>query len=125
MSTMTRKDFLGWMGGSAALLVIGACGDGGDKTPDAFEPDAPAGCTASNAKIMIAENHVHAPHMVVVPKEDVAAAVDKTYDIMGGASHTHMITITAAQFAMLKNAASIMVTSTDGLGHTHVVTVSC
>jgi len=125
MSTMTRTEFLKWLGGGTALVALSACGDdGGSAAPDAAV-DAPAGCTATNGVVVIMDNHPHAPHMVIVAKEDVAAAVDKTYDIMGSAAHTHMITITAAQFTELKSSASIMVASTDGGGHTHMVKVSC
>jgi len=119
---MTRNQFLKLVGGSAALLSVAACGGGGEDSPAI---DAPAGCTVTNATVMIAENHVHGLHVLVVTPDEVAAGVDKTYGIQGAASHDHMVTITAAQFAMLKTSASIMVTSTDGIGHTHVVTVSC
>jgi hypothetical protein len=123
MSTMTRKDFLKWVGGGAALVSLVACSDGGGEAVDAG-PDAPAGCSATNAKVVIKDNHVHAPHTVVVSKEDIAAGVDKTYMIMGGAIHDHMITVTAAQFVMVKTApVVIMSTTTDG--HMHEVTVSC
>jgi hypothetical protein len=120
--SMTRNQFLKWVGGGTLLAACG--GGGGSPAPDAAA-DAPAGCTASNAQIMIATNHVHSPHMLIVPKEDVAAAVEKAYDIMGTASHTHSVTVTAAQFLMLQSSASIMVTSTSGLDHTHDVTISC
>jgi hypothetical protein len=126
MSTMTRGEFLKLLGTGVAAAALSACDDGGGAgKPDAAGPDAPAGCTMTNAKTVIADNHVHAPHVLVVSKEDVAAAVEKTYDIMGSASHTHMITVTAEQFTMLKSAASIMVTSTVGFDHTHLVTISC
>ena len=115
---ITRNQFLKWIGAGAALA---ACGGGGEDKP----ADAPAGaCTASNANVVIETNHVHGLHVLVVSKEDVTAAVDKTYDIMGAATHTHMVTITAADFATVKTT-PIMVTSTDGGGHTHVVMVSC
>ena len=39
--------------------------------------------------------------------------------------HSHSVTVTAANFAELQQNQSIMVTSTDGGGHTHMVTVSC
>lgn len=119
---MTRNEFLKWVGGSVALLGVAACGGGGEDPPAI---DAPAGCTVTNASVVIGENHVHGLHALMVTPDDVAAGVDKTYGIQGAASHDHMITITAAQFAMLKTSASIMVMSTDGLGHTHEVTVSC
>ena len=122
MSTMTRKDFLKWVGGGAAVVSLVACGGGSD-SPDAG-PDAPAGCSATNAKVVIKDNHVHAPHALVVSKEDIAAGVDKTYMIMGGAIHDHTVTVTAAQFVEVKTApVIIMSTATDG--HMHEVTVSC
>ncbi len=116
---ITRNQFLKWLGAGAALSVA-ACG-GGEGKPDG----PPAGaCTATNANVMIATNHPHGMHSLVVSKEDVAAAVDKTYDIMGASTHAHSITVTAADFAAMKTA-PISVTSTDGGGHTHVVMVSC
>ncbi len=126
---ITRNAFLKWIGGAATTLAIApvlGCGDDGGKPgPDAPPMiDAPKGCAATNATIMIATNHPHGMHTVVVPKEDVAAAVDKTYSIMGAASHDHMITVTAAQFTMLKAGGSITVTST-ATDHSHDVTVTC
>jgi hypothetical protein len=120
---MTRNEFLKWVGGGAALLSLAACDWGGGATLDAG-PDAPAGCSATNAKVVIKDNHVHAPHVLVVSKEDIAAGVDKTYDIMGTAIHTHMVTVTAAQFIEVKTA-PVVIMSTSVDGHMHEVTVSC
>ena len=123
MSTMTRKEFLKWVGGGAAVVSLVACGGDGGSAADAGV-DAPAGCSATNAKVVIKDNHVHAPHVLVVSKEDIAAGVDKTYDITGGAVHSHMVTVTAAQFIEVKTTPLVII-STDGGGHTHEVTVSC
>ena len=49
--------------------------------------------------------------------KDGKRTVDRTY--------THMVTITAADFAMLKAGGTIMETSTVDLCHSHVITVSC
>jgi hypothetical protein len=132
MSTMTRNTFLKWLGGSVAgagLLALTGCEEGRPTFDiDAPGPDAPAGCSATNAKTEFVENHPHAKHALVVPKEDVAAAVDKTYSIMGAAAHDHTITITAAQFMMLQSVAKIRFTSTTGTmsqDHTHEIDVSC
>lgn len=120
MSMRFRK----WIGGGAAIalasiaLAGGACGGGGDDEPVA---DAPAGtCTA-----MIASNHVHTPHVVMVTSGDIMAAADKTYDIKGTAPHTHTITITAMQFATLQSGGPITVTSTTEETHSHMVTITC
>jgi hypothetical protein len=126
---LTRRAFASFLGRASSVVVLGLFGGcNGSSTPIDAAVDTVPGCTAGNAGVMIANNHLHAPHSVVVSSADVAAGVDKTYDIMGIASHTHQITVTAADFATLKMAGTIMVTSTPGpagLDHTHVVTVSC
>lgn len=71
---------------------------------------------------MISANH---GHELVVSEADVLAAADKTYDITGTSMHSHSVTITAAQFGMLAQGTSVMVTSTSGGNHTHTVTVTC
>jgi hypothetical protein len=133
MSTITRHEFLKWISGAAALAATSTlvgCGGNEDPPPaDAPGPDAPAGCVASDAVTMIAMNHVHAPHKLTVTSAEVQAGVEMTYDIKGSAAHTHMVTLTADHFTMLKGGGSVMVTSTQGgqtgFEHTHEVTVSC
>ena len=61
----------------------------------------------------------------MVSKDDVVACVDKTYDIMGAAAHSHNVTVTAANFTTLQGNHQVMVTSTLGAGHTHGVIVMC
>lgn len=135
---MTRKQFLRSLAGlSAGALVLG-CKDGGGEpepgidappkpidappqTPDA-SPDAPPMTTCNQTSTTIGTNHGHA---VTVPGADVAAGVEKSYDIKGASGHPHTITITAAMFAMLKAGTPITVVSTNDANHTHSVTVSC
>jgi len=119
--TMTRKDFLRSIVGAglgvASVAVIAGCGgdDGGGSV------DAPAaGCTTPTSAI--ASNH---GHTITVSLTDVNAGVDKTYDITGTSAHTHMVTVTAADFTAIKAGTTRMVTSTTGGGHTHAVTVMC
>ncbi|MBA3455602.1 MAG: hypothetical protein H0T42_21085 [Deltaproteobacteria bacterium] len=108
----------------ALVAALASCSDEGGKTMvDA--PAGPAGCSASDATVTIATNHPHGKHALVVSSADVQAGLDKTYDIMGVAVHTHMVTITAADFTMLKAGGTIMVTSTAFEGNMHVITVSC
>ncbi|MDB4953686.1 MAG: hypothetical protein JWO36_1255 [Myxococcales bacterium] len=127
MSTMSRKGFLKLLGGLVAGSAVVACHSSTPMVTVDAGPDAPAGCGTTNATVTIATNHVHAPHAMVVTKEEVAAGVDKTYDIMGAASHTHTVLVTAANFATLKGGGSVMITSSTEptLMHNHVVTVSC
>lgn len=108
---IARRGFLGLFGASVATIVIG-CDDDGGTTPD--------GCM-----IMIADNHAHGPHKLVLPDVDVQAAAAMTYDITGVSTHSHNLTISADQMAMLKTHGTVMVTSTESEDHTHVVTITC
>ena len=123
---MTRLEFLKWMmGGAAVLGVTTLTGCGNDpfpQRPDAA-PDAPAGMCTNE----IADNHVHGPHALTVPMDDIMAGVEKTYSIKGSSPHDHMITVTAANFATLQAGGSVTITSTeyDFDMHTHDVTITC
>jgi hypothetical protein len=118
MMKMTRRQFLG---ASAAAVAVAACG-GDEKTPDASMQAR--NCTTNGTNAAIAGNH---GHTITVTASEVAAGVDKTYDITGDGGHTHMVTVTAANFATLQSNAngSVMVTSTSGAAHTHEVTITC
>lgn len=121
---MTSNVVLKMMGVAAILTAFAACsGDDGGVAIDAG-PDAPAGCAFSDAKVTIEGNHAHSPHMLVVTSADVQAAIEKTYE-MGTAPHLHMVTVTAADFTMLKAGGTVIVTSTEAVGTTHIVTISC
>jgi hypothetical protein len=75
------------------------------------------------------------PHTLTVPLADVMAGVAKTYTLTPGAAnmHTHMLAVTAADFATLKSAGTIatlvsdmgMVPGGASAGHTHAVTLTC
>jgi hypothetical protein len=83
----------------------------------------PAGhCLADGTTAAIASNHGHA---LTVTKADVAAGVDKTYDIQGTSAHTHSVTISAAMFAQLAANMEADTASTVTLGHDHVIAVTC
>ncbi len=73
---------------------------------------------------MISSNHGHA---LVVPAAHIAgAAIERIYSIQGASQHTHTITISVAQFTLLKaNQDGFTVQSTSGGAHTHSVTVVC
>lgn len=61
----------------------------------------------------------------MVTQADVDAGANKTYDIQGTSNHPHSVTITAAQFAMLKSGQTVSLSSSTDDNHTHTVTVMC
>ncbi len=109
----TRKEFLLVLAGSAAAA---ACG-GSSSTPG-----TPPNCLQNGTNSEISANHGHS---LTVSKADIQAGVDKTYDIMGTATHSHLLTLTAADFAKLAANQSAIEVSTNVEAHTHTVTVSC
>jgi hypothetical protein len=72
--------------------------------------------------VTIAGNH---GHLLVVPLADVLAGTAVTYDIHGSASHSHLVALTADDFAALRQGLEIIVTSTVTEGHSHQITVRC
>lgn len=113
---VTRKQFLGGLGAGTVVLWLQGCGGGGS--------DGGGGggnqCGATGAAI--SGNH---GHTLTIPEADLSATVDKTYNIMGTAGHSHTVTFTPAQLAMLKSHQSVTVASTTSAGHTHNVTAAC
>jgi len=82
--------------------------------------------TCSAPAVAIGSNHpVGSEHKMTVAMADVAAGVDKTYDIMGNSLHTHSVTLTAADFAALKATGTTMAVSTTASMHSHPITVTC
>jgi hypothetical protein len=119
---MTRQEFCSAFAGATALLILQACGGGGDYNASPA-PAPAAGCGASGAEI--AGNH---GHVLTIARADLDATTNQTYQIKGSAGHDHSVTFTPAQLQSLKAGSSVVVTSTDatlGPSHTHQVTASC
>lgn len=121
--SMTRKQFLGTMFGVAGAAVLAGCG-GDDDGGGSDAAVATRSCTDNGTSVAIAANH---GHVMMVSAADVSAGVDKTYDITGSATHSHSVTVTAANFASLQSNpdGSVVVESTSGGAHTHTVTIMC
>jgi hypothetical protein len=134
---MTRHQFLRSLAGLGAGALVVACSKsdgepepGADAapqpTPDAPPqqpmPDAPPSGTCATTNASISANH---GHVAAVPAADVAAGVEKTYDIQGTSAHPHTIKVTAAMFAMLEAGQTVTVTSSNDAAHTHNVTITC
>ena len=116
---MTRKEFLASLGALAGGALLASCGGDDGGTADAATV---GNCQQNGTSVNILGNH---GHVLVVSMADVSAGVDKTYDIMGTAAHTHSVTITVAQFAMLATNHSITTNSSITSSHSHGILVMC
>lgn len=125
---LDRSEFL-W---SLLILGIGACGNDSDSDSDPDDIDASVGTDDApmvgpqvcieGTTIIIGSNH---NHTMVVPAEDVAAGVDKSYDITGTSNHPHTVVLAATDFAKLANGEMVTVVSSYDDDHTHTVYVHC
>ena len=121
---LNRKQFLGAVGSGSVVLWLQACGGGGSGYGDDGGGGGGGGgaqsCGASGTAIEA--NHGHS---LTIPEADLSSSTDKTYNIMGSASHDHTVTFTASQLAQLKAGQSVVVTSSVTSGHQHEVTAHC
>lgn len=124
--TFIRKTTAGIILGLPAISILGCSGsDDGDPDPGP-EPNPPTArdCTENGTLSTVATSAGHS-HSLTIPKEDVVAGVEKTYDLSLVSDHRHQVTITAAQFQTLQANNSVNATSTSDSGHTHSVSVTC
>jgi hypothetical protein len=138
---MTRLQFLRSLGQlGLAAVVLPACSKEDNPTPDASNqqtpdaknpsnpdasismPDAPGPQNCASTGATIGSNHLHA---ITVTAAEANAGVEKTYQIQGTSMHGHTVTVTAADFTMLRTAGTITVMSSMDAGHRHNVTVTC
>lgn len=110
----TRREMLLALG---AMALVPGCSSSGGNGIDAAPGSDAGGCGST-----IELNHGHA---LTVPAADVAAGTAQTYDITGAAAHAHSVSLSAADFSLLRTAGMVIVTSTTGGAHTHTVTVRC
>jgi hypothetical protein len=132
MTKIDRKDFLrgalAFAGAGIGLVGLASCANDNGSGTLAVETGGTSGtnvtdaCDVTPPTDAIAANH---GHVLTVTPADAAAGVDKTYDIMGTATHTHSVTITGPMFAALETGAGISTISTETNDHQHAITVIC
>lgn len=121
---MDRKAFIKKATGAMLIGIpfysILSCSDSDDPTPDGA--DADKNCLANGTVGSVSANHGHS---ITVSTADVAAGVEKQYNIQGSSTHNHVVTVSESAFSLLKSNQQVQITSTTGSGHTHSVTISC
>ena len=111
---MTRKKFLRAASGSVVLLLLQACGGGDDGMAPLTK------CESSGATI--SGNHGHA---LTINVQNLDFTKDKTYSIVGAASHDHLVSFAPAQLQILKAGKTVVVTSTTTFQPPHDVIAAC
>ena len=118
---MDRKTFIKKVTGAMLISIpfysVMGCSDD-DPVPDPTEKN----CLLNGTVGSVSSNHGHS---ITVSKADVAAGIEKQYNIQGSGDHDHLVTVSESNFASLKSNQQIQTTSTSGTGHTHSITISC
>jgi len=113
-------------GGTAGTASGGAGGQSGG-TGGAGGVGGTGGASGNScAANVVAEISCPHPvaHALTVPMADIMAGVDKMYDIKGASTHSHMLTLTAADFTTLKSGGTVF-KFTPSDNQPHCVTLSC
>jgi hypothetical protein len=113
----TRRQFLDVLLGVAGVGALASACGGDDGGPD-------GGSCMANGRIEM--NHTPG-HVLTIPAADVAAQVDRAYDIMGGATHNHQVFVTAMMFRTIGGGTEVTTSTSAGSvdGHTHTVRIRC
>jgi hypothetical protein len=126
---LNRKEFLrtalAMTGLGVVATRIAACGGGGTSNTTGGAGTGGGNtnaCADTEPTETIASNH---GHTLTVSLADVAAGTMKVYDIQGTSGHTHSVTVSAGSFATLRAGNVLQLTSTNGGGHTHGITLVC
>jgi hypothetical protein len=114
---MTRKAFCARLTGASVVLLIQACGGGGDSPAATSVSPSGTGCTDT-----IAANH---GHVLTIAATDLDSATDKVYDIQGSADHSHTVTLTVANLRALKAGTMVSLVTSTTLAHEHNVSIQC
>ncbi len=114
---LTRKAFCARLTGAGVVLLIQACGGGGDSPAAPSLSPSGAGCSDT-----IAANH---GHVLAIATAELDSTTDKVYDIQGSADHAHNVTLTVANLRALKAGTPVTVLTSITLAHQHSISIQC
>lgn len=114
---MNRREFsveaaVALIGGAA--IVIGGCG-GGSSTGSSTGPSS---APLHDVEGSVGDNH---GHVALITAAQLGAAGDLELDIQGTSSHSHMVSLSAAEVLSVRNGTRVQKESS-GSKHTHAVT---
>lgn len=111
----TRESVLAMLAGVA--ITISGCSS--NDSPTAPSQNAGGSTSAQDVSGVVSANH---GHIATVTAVQITAAGAVNLDIMGTATHTHTVSLTASQVQQIGSRQRVVVTSTTDAGHDHTVT---
>ena len=112
--------FLPAAGITVAYLVVAGCSSDDSTTTSTVDPSPSGTCTASQAS-QIGANH---GHTISPPTaSEILGGVDIDLNLaFGTATHSHLVSLTAAELDTISTCVPVTKSSTTSNGHTHSVT---
>lgn len=106
-----------------------ASGAGGITEPaEGGAGDGSTHCGGGSLTNSVMNNHP-TPHVLNVPLADAMSTVTITYTLGPGGQlpmlHTHSLSVTASEFAILRSTGTVTTMSSNTVGHSHPVVLTC
>lgn len=118
--SISRREFtLEWALAMLAGVAITISGCGSDSPSSPTTTTGGGGTTSGDVSGVVSANH---GHIATVTAARINAAAGFDLDIMGNATHTHTVSLTAAQVQQIGARPRVSVLSTTDSGHDHAVT---
>ncbi len=119
--TFTLEAVLAILSGVAITISSSACGGGSPTTPNSPAPTpAPTPTPSSGDKMgVVSANH---GHVAIITGAQLTAGGAVNLDIKGTASHTHTVSLSAAEIVSIAANHQVSKESTNDSGHSHTVT---
>jgi hypothetical protein len=93
-------------------------GDGGSDGGRDAATDGGSACSGDDIEADVSNNH---GHILTIPVADIVAGVDKDYVTGGTTTHCHVVTVTSADFAMLRSGGVVRVVSCNNTEHEYAL----
>ena len=113
--SVTRREFTL----EAALAILAGCVIAVTETGCGGSDNGPSPLPVGDVTGSIGANHGHS---ALITSAQLAAGGAITLDIRGQADHPHMVSLSQADMASLKNRQMVSSTSSNDASHTHTVT---
>jgi hypothetical protein len=104
---------------SGVTITISGCGSTSPSTAPSPAPSPSPGGTTADVTGTVSANH---GHVAVIMAAQLTSAETIRLDIMGQATHNHVVELTAADLTTIRNRQQVAKQSTTESAHSHTVT---
>lgn len=115
---MERRQFLITLVAGGLTLVAGKKAFAQDQQVEELDSFFPERVRAQDIQITIEHNH---GHVLALRDSDLRDFRNRSYDIHGTATHSHMVYLSRGHFMRMARGRTVRVVSSNNYGHHHVI----